>query len=127
MARQTQLTDVERRQRQLESKRKYALKKKLEKLEMEKSEVMPTEAAPNYEAMYNEALKALTVERSKNTELEKLCKSFAEQAQQAKANLQKATLEYNARTKYMLECTKHAYISMQFAVDAAENSQGGNN
>lgn len=124
MAKQAIYTEEERRQRQLEAKRRYAEKKKAEKEALAMQG--PVEALPNYKAMYEDAMKALAGVQNKNTELEKLCKSFAEQAQQAKANLQKATLEYNARTKYMLECTKHAYISMQFAVDAAEKSTGGN-
>jgi hypothetical protein len=125
MAKQSIYTEEERRQRQLEAKRRYAEKKRQEKEAL--ATQGPVEVAVDYKTMYEDAMKALTSEQNKNTELEKLCKSFAEQAQQAKANLQKATLEYNARVKYMLECTKHAYISMQFAVDAAEKTSGGNN
>ena len=124
MAKQSIYTEEERRQRQLEAKRRYAEKKRQEKEALAMQG--PVEAAPNYKAMYEDAMRALTGVQNKNAELEKLCKSFAEQAQQAKVNLQKATLEYNARVKYMLECTKHAYISMQFAVDAAEKTTGGN-
>lgn len=125
MAKQSKYTEEERRQRQLEAKRRYAEKKKAEKEALAMQG--PVEVTPDYKTMYEDAMKALTNEQNKNTELEKLCKSFAEQVQQAKANLQKATLEYNARVKYMLECTKHAYISMQFAVDATEKTSGGNN
>ena len=124
MSKQSIYTEEERIARQKEAKRRYAEKKRAEKEALAMQG--PVEAAPDYKAMYEDAMRALAGVQNKNTELEKLCKSFAEQAQQAKANLQKATLEYNARTKYMLECTKHAYISMQFAVDAAENATGGN-
>lgn len=63
--------------------------------------------------------------KAKVAELEKLCKSFAEREQQTKALFDKARADYNARINYMLDCVKHAYISMNFAVDAT-NKEGGN-
>ena len=114
MAKQPIYTEEERRQRQLESKRRYAEKKKAEKEAL--AIRGPVEAAPDYKAMYEEECKKTNMLTNKCVELEKLCKSFSEQTQ-------KATLEYNARTQYLLDCAKHAYISMQFAVDASK--EGG--
>ena len=122
MAKQSIYTEEERRQRQLESKRRYAEKKKAEKEAL--AIRGPVEAAPDYKAMYEEECKKTNMLTNKCVELEKLCKSFTEQTHQAKTAMQKATLEYNARTQYLLDCAKHAYISMQFAVDASK--EGGN-
>ena len=66
----------------------------------------------------------LAAANAKNTELEKLCKAYAEKAQAAENALHRATMEYNARNEYMLDCVKHAYISIQFAVAAATKKKG---
>ena len=63
--------------------------------------------------------------KAKVAELEKLCKSFAEREQQTKTLLDKARADYNARINYMLDCVKHAYISMNFAVGTT-NKEGDN-
>ena len=79
----------------------------------------------NYEKLYNEECKKNTVLENKCAEYEKICKSLTEKANQAQELLQKATLEYNARIDYVLDCTKHAYISIQMANNTPIN--GGMN
>lgn len=81
--------------------------------------------APDYEKLYAEKVVETNALNVKVAELEKLCKSFAEREQKANAALNRATMEYNARTQHMLDCAKHALISMQFAV-AASDKNGGN-
>lgn len=85
-----------------------------------------TEAKPTvaWEAMYHDAMKQLDAANTKNAELEKICKSYAEQANNANKALQTMALEYDARTKYMLDCVKHAYLSIQFATNAIDNNKG---
>lgn len=85
------------------------------------TKVKPTVA---WDAMYHDAMKQLETANAKNAELEKICKSYAEQANNAANSLQKMALEYDARTKYMLDCVKHAYLSIQFAVNATDNNKG---
>lgn len=81
--------------------------------------------APDYQELYvNESAKNKALE-NKVAELEKLCKTYAEKERKATEALQRATLEYNARVKYMLDCVRHAHISMQFAI-AASDDKGGN-
>jgi tRNA A37 threonylcarbamoyladenosine dehydratase len=82
-----------------------------------------TEATPDYKKLYVAETNKTKVLENKVAELEKLCKSFAEQANIAKDSLQRATLEYNTRTDYMLDCVKHAYVSIQMASTV---SNGGN-
>lgn len=123
MAEKTVLTEEERKQRKKESQQKYLAKKRAEK---EAQTATTFEAAPNYEQMYKEIFSAFKQQEIKISELEKLCKSYAEAAATAKQNLQKATLEYNARTQYMIECTRHALVSMQFAVRASDSNKGEN-
>ena len=68
----------------------------------------------------------LAAANAKNAELEKLCKAYAEKAQNAENTLHRATMEYNARVEYMKDCVKHAYISIQFAANAASEKKGDN-
>lgn len=117
--RQSMFTEEERRQRILASKRRYNEKKKLEKLAAKQT------AEANYQKMYIEECAKNKALEIKAGELEKLCKIYADKTKQATDALHKATLEYNARTRHMLDCVKHAYVSMQFAV-AADDKQGGN-
>lgn len=79
----------------------------------------------NYEKLYVEECAKNKALENKAAEYEKLCKSYSERERKATEALQKATLEYNARTQYMLDCARHAFISMQFAMNAADNKQGG--
>lgn len=69
-------------------------------------------------------IRNLTAEKetlqAKVIELDKLCGSYARNAANAETLLKRATLEYNTRTKYMLDCVKHAYISIQMAEASAE-------
>ena len=112
MAEKIVLTEEERKQRKREAQQRY-----LEKLKTKKAET-ETEAVVTAQNTEIEAL------RVKCAELEKLCKAYAEGAAKAQQALQKATLEYNARVKYMIDCTRHALVSMQFAANASD-SEGG--
>ena len=81
--------------------------------------------AIDYKKIYEEERKKNIALENKNTELEKICKSFSEKAAKAQETLQNATLEYNARVKYMLDAVRHSYISIQMASDTPQ-TQGGN-
>ena len=81
---------------------------------------------PDYKTLYTEECAKNKALENKIIEYEKLCKSYSERERQAVETLQRATIEYNARIKYMLDCVKHAHISMQFAVAAANTDKGGN-
>ena len=104
-----------------------ATKKIEENIEIEATEPASKRdtKAPDYEKLYAEKVVETNALNVKVAELEKLCKSFAEREQKANAALNRATMEYNARTQHMLDCAKHALISMQFAV-AASDKNGGN-
>ena len=105
------LTPEEKKERKRESQRKWLEKQK---------EAKALDAAPDYEAMYKKAKAEIETLATRCAELERLCHSYAETAQANKQALQKATLEYNTRTNYMLDCARHAYTSMAFAQNAAE-------
>lgn len=110
------------------AKRSQALKEYWEKRRAAQATKMN---ATDYKTLYEAALThskeveaKLNTAENKNAELEKICKSYAEQANNASNALQKMALEYDARTKYMLDCVKHAYLSIQFAVNATDNNKG---
>ena len=109
----------EERERRNAYKREWARAKaaKLKAAEAGVPEAMTTKSL--YEE--NQNLKA-TVEQFKAqiTEIQKICQSYAQKAADAENLLKQATLEYNARTKYMLDCVKHTYLSIQFAEAAAK-------
>lgn len=79
---------------------------------------------PDWQKLYTEECAKNKALENKVAEFEKLCKSYSERERQATEALQRATLEYNARTKYMLDCARHAFMSMQFAEAAV--TKGGN-
>lgn len=81
---------------------------------------------PNYEKLYVEECAKNKALENKVAEYEKLCKTYSERERKTVETLQRATLEYNARTQYMLDCARHAFMSMQFAMNATDNKQGGN-
>lgn len=85
-----------------------------------------TETPTDYQKLYEKECAKNKALELKIAEFEKICNSFSEREHKASEMLKRATLEYNARTQYMLDCAKHAYISMQFAVAAAEDKKGGN-
>lgn len=85
----------------------------------------PQEITPDWQKLYVDECAKTKVLENKITEYEKLCKSYAENARQSAETLQRATLEYNARIQFMLDCARHAYLSMQFAENAAEAKKGG--
>lgn len=72
----------------------------------------------NYKKLYEKEVENNKVLLIKLEEYDKIMKSLAEKASQAHNTLKSATLEYNARIKYMLDCVKHAYMSMNFAAKA---------
>ena len=79
-----------------------------------------TVKCPNFEQLYrDEYAKNIQLE-NKCAEYEKLCKAYAERETQMQNKLQRSTLDYNAKTKHMLDCVKHAYISMQLAVESSK-------
>ena len=85
------------------------LAKALENTKTESCETpQPEVMVPDYETE-NKTLKA------KIAELEKVCQTLSRQTQQTQQNLQRAALEYDAHMKHALDCTRHAYISMQLA------------
>ncbi len=77
----------------------------------------------DYKKLYVETNNKLIAAENKIAEYENLCKSYAQRMQNAENALKGATLEYNARIKYMLDCSKHAYISMQFAAESKGEKQ----
>lgn len=58
--------------------------------------------------------------KNKCEQYEKLIQTYKQAQEEATSLLNKATLEYKARTEYMLDCVKHAYISIQFSLNASE-------
>lgn len=58
--------------------------------------------------------------KNKCEQYEKLIQTYKQAQEEATSLLNKATLEYKARTEYMLDCVKHTYISIQFALNASE-------
>lgn len=62
----------------------------------------------------------LNLHNAKMEQFAKLMQSCKERETQLQDALKKATLEYNARIEYMLDCVKHAFLSMQFAVNSAK-------
>ena len=118
-----ELTQEEREKRNA-YKREWA-RAKAAKLKADKEiEANKDNLATEYKQM-KAAYETLT---AKYAEMQKICQSYATRATKAEELLQRATLEYNARTKYMLDCVKHAYLSIQFAEASAEKDRlGGNN
>ena len=109
------LTPEEKKEHLREARRKWREKQKQEK-------ALATE--PNYKDLYEKLKKEYETLSVRSSELEKLCKSYAENAQYNKQLLQKATMEYSARTEFMLDCVRHAYTSMQLAQSANETKKG---
>ena len=127
MAVKLNLTEEERAARIKAAKQRYAEKKKAERAALKAAGVTITDVIkPDFEKLYIEECSKTRALENKVTDLEKLCKAFSEKERQATAAMHKATLEYNARINYMLECTKHAYISMQFAVKASDKEESSN-
>lgn len=90
---------------------------------------MPTEKTqePNYKKLYQEEHEKSTMLANRCTEYEKLCKAYAEKTNQTQELLKQATLEYNAKIDYMLDCVKHAYISIQMARNTTQGEQHNGN
>lgn len=116
------ITD-EQRARKREAQKRWLEKKKAES---EATSTSGIEAAPDYKKLYLDTIARNKTLENQVIEYEKLCKSYVEKERQTAAALQRATIEYNARVKYMLECVRHAQISMQFASMATDKKEGGN-
>mgnify|MGYP003450966721 CR=1 FL=1 len=120
------LTDEEKKQKRAEYNRRY--KEKLALLKANSPICANTvEAQIDYKAEFIKASKQIQADAVKIAQYEKLISSFAEKENQSKIALQRATLEYNARLKYMLESVKHAYQSIQFAANAINPEEKGAN
>lgn len=89
----------------------------------ETKKVATPKEEPDYKKLYLDSSAKAQALENKVTELEKLCESYAQREKQVTQALQQATLEYNARTQYMLDCVKHAHISMQFALAAGNEKK----
>ena len=57
---------------------------------------------------------------NKIANLEEVCKAYASRNNDNDEVLRKATLEYNARLQYALDAVKHAYLSIQFAMNSSK-------
>ena len=119
------LTEEERIRRRNESKQRYVERKKAER-EQAKALLAGQEAMPDYKKMYEKLLEENNLLTAKNTEYEKLCKSFAEREKLLRQNSQNIVTEANAKIQYMLDAAKHAYISMQFAANSSDSSKEAN-
>ena len=113
------LTAEEKAAHKRESQRRYIEKKKAA------ANNINIAGVPNYEQMYKDLQEQLTAAQNKNLQYESLIKSYAEATNKAQMQLKQATLEYNARIQYMLDCAKHSYISMQFAASSAKDTSKG--
>lgn len=122
------MTQHTEQQKALQSQKmkEFWARKRQEQEEKKMAEQVTNTIEPDYKKLYTEECAKNRALENKLAEFEKLCKSFSERERQAVEALQRATLEYNARVKYMLDCVKHAHISMQFATTAVDNNKGGN-
>ena len=125
------LTDEEKKQRRAEANKRYAEKKKAQAEEnrarFEDCCVAIPDEQVDYKAEFIKMSKHAQGLEAKIAQYEKLISSFAEKENQSKVALQRATLEYNARLKYMSDCVKHAYQSIQFAANAINPEDKGAN
>ena len=119
------LRSEEQKRAQSQKMKDFWAKKRQEQEEKKMAEQVTNTIEPDYKKLYTEECAKNKALENKVAEFEKLCKSYVEREQQSTAALQRATLEYNARVQYMLDCTKHAYLSMQFAVNAGNEQKGG--
>lgn len=60
--------------------------------------------------------------KNKCEQYEKLVQTYKQAQEEATTLLKRATLEYKARIDYMLDCAKHNYMAMQFAVSASNKN-----
>ena len=81
----------------------------------------------DYKKLYEDECKKTQSLEIKLAEYEKICKAFNEKERQLTSTLHSATLEYNARAQYMLDCIKHAYMSIQFSINATNKKEDNNN
>ena len=125
------LTDEEKKQRKAEANKRYVEKKKAQALEncvkSEDCKVAIPNTQVDYKAEFIRMSKHVQELEAKIAQYEKLISSFAEKENQSKVALQRATIEYNARLKYMSDCVKHAYQSIQFAANAINPEDKGAN
>ena len=70
----------------------------------------------NYKTLYEQALVTIQNQNTQLEEYKKVCESYAREKQQLNQQYQQLHLEHKAKTEYMLDCAKHAYLSMQLAL-----------
>ena len=105
------MTEEELKERKRISQKRWYEKQKAKKLEQKKLEQSNNE----------------TTTDPRIEEFKKLCEIYKAQAEAAHKELTRATLEYNTRIKYMQDAVKHAYLSIQFATNAINNTPKGEN
>ena len=76
-----------------------------------------TKTELNYKKLYSDAMQEIELLNTKIQQLEDICKSCATKENEYKQILQRATIEYDAKLRYITDCIKHAYISTQFVLD----------
>lgn len=86
---------------------------------------MPTKSQ-NIQDTSKDLEQELKASKARVAELEKLCVSYRTQAENSDKTLKRMTLEYNSRVQYMLDCVKHSYLSIQFAVNALNKGEQTN-
>lgn len=90
-----------------------------------KVEIAPVSTEPNYKKLYAEATAKNKAYEAKIEQYESIVKSYAERTQNAENLLKKATIEYDARIKFMLDAVRHSYTAMQLAAQASTDDKGG--
>jgi hypothetical protein len=124
------LSEEEKKIRRREANKRYLEKQKAKKAEencikFDDCRVAIPDEQVDWKAEFVAENKRARGLELKIEQYEKLIASFAERENQSKGALQRATLEYNARIKYMLDCVKHAYQSIQFAANAINPEEKG--
>lgn len=87
--------------------------------------IRPIPTGPDYKKLYKTASEELKAANDKLAQYEGLIKSYATKAQNAETVLKKATLEYDARIKFILDSVRHCYTAIQLAAQA-QSDKGGN-
>lgn len=125
------LSEEEKKIRRAEANKRYAEKKKAQteenRAKFEDCRVAIPDEEIDWKAEFVAENKRARGLEAKIEQYEKLIASFAEREKQSTVALRKATMEYNARIAYMSDCVKHAYQSIQFAANAINPEDKGEN
>lgn len=100
-----------------EKKAEYAAKQKARR-DAKKAALL--ENKPDFEKECIKLVEENKALKARVANLEEVCKAYATRANEHDETLRKATMEYNARTQYILDTIKHAYLSAQFAMNAGK-------